>query len=68
MQGRIMILRRIAESVRARDWFTFTIEFAIVVAGVFIGIQVANWNAVRRASIRNPGKAATAREGRENLD
>jgi len=42
-----MILRRIAQSIRARDWFTFSIEFAIVVAGVFIGIQVANWNNLR---------------------
>jgi hypothetical protein len=43
-----MILRRIAESIRARDWFTVVIEFAIVVAGVFIGIQVANWNEARK--------------------
>jgi len=42
-----MILRRVAKSIRARDWFSFSIEFAIVVAGVFIGIQVANWNADR---------------------
>jgi len=42
-----MILRRIAQSIRSRDWFTFSIEFAIVVAGVFLGIQVANWNEAR---------------------
>lgn len=44
-----MILRRIADSIRARDWFSFSIEFAIVVAGVFIGIQMANWNEERHA-------------------
>ncbi len=43
-----MILRRIAEAIRTCDWFTFSIEFAIVVAGVFIGIQVANWNEARK--------------------
>ncbi len=42
-----MILRRIAQSIRSRDWFTFSIEFAIVVAGVFLGIQMANWNEAR---------------------
>jgi len=42
-----MILRRIARSIRTRDWFTFSIEFAIVVAGVFLGIQTANWNEAR---------------------
>lgn len=42
-----MILRRIAQSIRSRDWFTLSIEFAIVVAGVFLGIQMANWNEAR---------------------
>ncbi len=42
-----MILHRIAEAFRSRDWFTFAIEFGLVVAGVFIGIQVANWNEAR---------------------
>jgi len=43
-----MILRRIVESLRARDWFTVAIELVIVVLGVFIGIQVANWNEERQ--------------------
>jgi len=34
-----MILRRIVENVRARDWFTVTIEFLIVVVGIFVGLQ-----------------------------
>jgi len=47
-----MILRRIAEAIRARDWFTFSIEFAIVVAGVFIGLQVQQWaDAQRQARV-----------------
>ena len=39
-----MILRRITEHVKAQNWFAVGIDFTIVVAGVFIGIQVANWN------------------------
>ncbi len=39
-----MILRRITEHVKAQNWFAVAIDFVIVVAGVFIGIQVANWN------------------------
>lgn len=39
-----MILRRLADAVRRQDWFTVFIETAIVVIGVFLGIQVANWN------------------------
>jgi len=39
-----MILRRLAQSIRRQDWFTVALEVVIVVLGVFIGIQVSNWN------------------------
>lgn len=39
-----MILRRITEHVKAQNWFAVGLDFLIVVVGVFIGIQVANWN------------------------
>ncbi|KFZ38448.1 hypothetical protein HR45_03155 [Shewanella mangrovi] len=39
-----MWLRRIAEHVREQNWTAIVIDFAIVVMGVFIGIQVSNWN------------------------
>ena len=43
-----MILRRIAEGLRRRDWFTVIMEVVIVVVGVFIGIEVSNWNQERQ--------------------
>ena len=42
-----MILRRITEHVTTQDWFAVSIDFVIVVVGVFIGIQVSNWNGLR---------------------
>ena len=42
-----MLLRRITEHVKAQNWFAVGLDFLIVVVGVFIGIQVANWNAAR---------------------
>lgn len=39
-----MILRRVIEHVRKQEWTAIAIDFVIVVVGVFIGIQVANWN------------------------
>ncbi len=42
-----MILRRLTEHVKAQNWFAVAIDFGIVVVGVFIGIQVANWNEAR---------------------
>ena len=39
-----MLLRRITKHVKDQNWFAVGIDFCIVVIGVFIGIQVANWN------------------------
>jgi len=43
-----MILHRLVHSLRRRDWFTVVIEIVIVVVGVFIGIEVSNWNQDRQ--------------------
>ena len=43
-----MIMRRFAARLKQQDWFAVAIEFALVVMGVFIGIQVANWNDDRK--------------------
>jgi hypothetical protein len=42
-----MILRRLTENLRVQNWTAIAIEFLIVVIGVFIGTQVANWNQAR---------------------
>lgn len=42
-----MLLRRITKHVSDQNWFAVFIDFLIVVVGVFIGIQVANWNETR---------------------
>src|SRR6056297_268678 len=42
-----MILRSVMKHVREQNWFAVGLDFFIVVVGVFIGIQVANWNAGR---------------------
>ncbi|EED30837.1 conserved hypothetical protein [gamma proteobacterium NOR5-3] len=39
-----MLLRRVTKHVRNQNWFAVALDFVIVVVGVFIGIQVANWN------------------------
>ena len=47
-----MLLRRITEHVKAQNWTAVALDFFIVIVGVFIGIQVANWNDVRTAEKR----------------
>lgn len=50
-ERRAMIFKRLTANLRAQNWFAIFIEFAIVVAGVFVGTQVSNWNAERLAKI-----------------
>ena len=42
-----MILRRLAQSLKEQNWTAITIEFVLLVLGVFLGIQAANWNEAR---------------------
>ena len=42
-----MILRRLTTNLRAQNWTAITIEFLIVVIGVFVGVQASNWNQAR---------------------
>lgn len=39
-----MILQRIGNAVKEQDWFVVLIEILIVIFGVFIGLQVDDWN------------------------
>ncbi len=43
-----MILRRLSLSLKEQNWTAITIEFVLLVIGVFFGIQVANWNEERQ--------------------
>lgn len=45
-----MLLRRITKHIKNENWFAVFIDFLIVVVGVFVGLQVENWNADRLAA------------------
>lgn len=42
-----MILNRIATAIKSRDWAAVAIEFAVVVLGIFVALQVEDWNQER---------------------
>lgn len=42
-----MSLRRVIAHLRDQHWTAVAIDFVIVVMGVFVGIQVSNWNQAR---------------------
>lgn len=43
-----MPLHRMREHFRNQNWAGFAIDFIIVVAGVYLGLEAANWNEQRR--------------------
>lgn len=42
-----LLMRRLGQNLRNQDWFAAGVELFVVVFGVFLGIQVANWNQER---------------------
>ena len=42
-----MILRGLSQSLKQQNWTAIWIEFILLVTGVFLGIQVSNWNQER---------------------
>ncbi|MEM6783269.1 MAG: hypothetical protein AAF624_05985 [Bacteroidota bacterium] len=50
-----MIYRRVLKHVQDQNWTAIGIDLVIVVLGVFIGLQVSNWNTARQ-------ERSTARE------
>lgn len=46
-RGHELLLRRITSHIGEQNWFAVGIDFIIVVIGVVIGIQIANWNDVQ---------------------
>ena len=64
-----MILRSVMKHVRDQDWLAVSLDFLIVVVGVFIGIQVANWNEAQEEQRRlNEQLSSLRAEFVENLD
>jgi hypothetical protein len=53
-----MLLRRMTQHVRDQNWFAVGLDFVIVVTGVFVGLQVGNWN----AAAQNRAKEAVVLE------
>ncbi len=70
-----MILRRLSQSLKEQNWTAIWIEFILLVSGVFLGIQVSNWNQAQKDSQRSrvivenlyTDYTVIAAEGKENI-
>jgi len=45
-----MLLRRLLEHVRGQNWFAVGIDFVVIVVGIFVGLQVDEWNQQRETA------------------
>ena len=43
-----MILPRLAQAIRGQHWTTLALELLILVIGIFLGLQVDDWNEARK--------------------
>ena len=48
-----MIIKRLAVGIKNQDWFVVTVEIMIVVIGIFIGLQVDDWNQSRKENVQS---------------
>ncbi len=67
-EGIPMIMRRLAQRLKEQDWTAIAIEFVLLVLGVFLGIQVANWNEARQEHAREAGFLARLLRDFESID
>ena len=40
-----MIIRRIIKDIKEQNWFAVSVDALVVVVGIFLGLQVSNWQA-----------------------
>jgi hypothetical protein len=50
--GKTVIFSRIRKHVADHDWFAVSVDFVIVVLGIFAAMQVDNWNEARKDQIQ----------------
>jgi len=50
-----MLLRRLTQHLEDQNWFAVGLDFIIVVVGVFMGLQVQDWNEARKERAEEHG-------------
>jgi len=50
-----VLLRRIRNHITNENWFAVFVDFVIVVVGVYVGIEVSNWNEARKEESKAHG-------------
>jgi len=68
-ESKDVLLGRLTLHVRNQDWFAVWLDFVIAVVGVFVGLQVSNWNdALRVQSLEKPYLTRLSEELQANVE
>ena len=54
-----MILRRFTQHLKEQDWFAVGLELCVVIVGIFLGMQVSDWNDDRKQREIRQGMLST---------
>ena len=46
-----MILRRFMQHIKGQNWFAVGLDVVVVIVGIFLGMQVTEWNEERKERI-----------------
>ncbi len=57
-----MILQKLGAAIQRQDWFQVVIEVLIVIVGIFLGLQVQEWNEDRTDRIEEQGHLIALKE------
>lgn len=64
-----MLLRRLSQHIKNQNWFAVSLDFFIVVVGIFIGLQVTDWNnKIQRKERLNLAIQRTIQEASANIE
>lgn len=54
-----MILRRFVAHVKAQDWFAVVLDVTVVIVGIFLGLQVTQWQALQQDHVKRQSYLAS---------
>ena len=52
MSEKYLLLRRIGTHLKEQNWFAVGLDIIVVIVGIFLGMQVTEWNELRKDSTR----------------
>ena len=63
-----MLLRRFMHHVKDQNWFAVGLDVVVVIVGIFLGMQVTEWNDARKVKSLDKETVVLLRKMRKGLE